>query len=90
MPYYKILMTVPCTQVKEIEVYAKSKDEIKELFEYDMHIDRDPEQGEPEDIAYYNCIADLVADLVEISNTVDTYYNYPITYENIESITELY
>lgn len=53
-----------------------------------MHIDRDPEQGEPEDIAYYNCIADLVADLVEISNTVDTYYNYPITYENIESITD--
>ena len=29
MPYYKILMNVPCTQVKEIEVYAESKDEIK-------------------------------------------------------------
>ena len=56
MPYYKILMTVPCTQVKEIEVYAESKDEIKELFKYDMCIDRDPKQGEFGDIAYYNCI----------------------------------
>ena len=44
MPYYKILMNVPCTQVKEIEVYAESKDEIKELFKYDMCIDRDPKQ----------------------------------------------
>lgn len=25
MPYYKILMNVPCTQVKEIEVYADQK-----------------------------------------------------------------
>lgn len=39
-------MNVPCTQVKEIEVYAESKDEIKELFKYDMCIDRDPKQGE--------------------------------------------
>ena len=85
MPYYKILMTVPCTQVKEIEVYAESKDEIKELFKYDMCIDRDPKQGEFGDIAYYNCIKDLV----EISTTVDTYYDEPVIYEDLESITEI-
>ena len=85
MPYYKILMTVPCTQVKEIEVYAESKDEIKELFKYDMCIDRDPKQGEFGDIAYYNDIEDLV----EISNTVDVYYDESVTYRDIESITEI-
>lgn len=85
MPYYKILMTVPCTQVKEIEVYAKSKDEIEEFFEYDS-IDRDPKQGEYGDIAYY----DSIEDLVDVSNTVDIDYDDPITCENIESITELY
>lgn len=84
MPYYKILMTVPCTQVKEIEVYAESKDEIKELFKYDS-IDRDPKQGEFGDIAYYNCIKDLV----EVSTTVDTYYDEPVIYEDLESITEI-
>lgn len=85
MPYYKILMNVPCTQVKEIEVYAESKDEIKELFKYDMRIDRDPKQGESGDIAYYNCIEDLV----EISTTVDTYYDEPVIYEDLKSITEI-
>lgn len=78
-------MTVPCAQVKEIEVYAESKDEIKELFKYDMCIDRDPKQGEFRDIAYYNDIIDLV----EISNTVDVYYDEPVTYGDIESITEI-
>lgn len=85
MPYYKILMNVPCTQVKEIEVYAESKDEIKELFKHDMCIDRDSKQGEFGDIAYYNCIEDLV----EISTTVDTYYDEPVIYEDLESITEI-
>lgn len=85
MPYYKIVMTVPCTQVKEIEVYAESKDEIKELFEYDMYIDRDPKQGEFGDIAYYDCIEHLVG----TSNTVDVYYDEPVTYGDIESITEI-
>lgn len=78
-------MNVPCTQVREIEVYAKSKDEIKELFKYDMCIDRDPKQGESGDIAYYNCINDLV----EASNTIDVYYDEPVTYGNIESITKI-
>lgn len=78
-------MNVPCTQVKEIEVYAESKDEIKELFKYDMRIDRDPKQGESGDIAYYNCIEDLV----EISTTVDTYYDEPVIYEDLKSITEI-
>lgn len=85
MPYYKILINVPCTQVKEIEVYAESKDEIKELFKYDICIDRDPEPGEFRDIAYYDCIEDLV----ETSITVDTYYDEPVIYENLESITEI-
>ncbi len=85
MPYYKILMNVPCTQVKEIEVYAESKDEIKELFKYDMCIDRDPEPGEFGDIAYYDCIEHLV----EVSTTVDTYYDEPVRYEDLESITEI-
>ena len=85
MPYYKILMTVPCTQVKEIEVYAESKDEIKELFKYDTCIDRDPEPEEYGDIAYY----DSIKDLVEVSTTVDTYYDEPVIYEDLESITEI-
>lgn len=78
-------MTIPCTQAKEVEVYAESKDEIKEFFKYDIGIDRDPKQGEFGDIAYYNNIIDLV----EISNNVDTYYDEPITYRDIESITEI-
>ena len=50
-----------------------------------MCIDRDPEPGEFGDIAYYDCIEDLV----EISTTVDTYYDEPVIYEDLESITEI-
>ena len=74
-----------CTKLAEVEVYAKSKEEIIEFFERNSYIDRDPKQGEFGDIAYYNCIEDLV----EISTTVDTYYDEPVIYEDFESITEI-
>jgi hypothetical protein len=41
MPYYRILMNVPCTKLAEVEVYAKSKEEIIEFFERNSYIDRD-------------------------------------------------
>lgn len=83
MPYYRILMN--CTKLTEVEVYAKSKEEIIEFFERNGYIDRDPEPGEYGDIAYY----DSIEDLVEVSTTVDTYYNVPVIYEDLESITEI-
>jgi hypothetical protein len=83
MPYYRILIN--CTKLKEVEVYAKSKEEIIEFFERNSYIDRDPEPGEYGDIAYY----DSIEDLVEVSTTVDTYYNEPVIYEDLESITEI-
>lgn len=85
MPYYRILMNVPCTKLAKVEVYAKSKEEIIEFFEHNSYIDRDPEPGEYVDIAYYNSIEDLV----EVSTTVDTYYDEPVIYEDLESITEI-
>lgn len=85
MPYYRILMNVPCTKLAKVEVYAKSKEEIIEFFEHNSYIDRDPEPGEYGDIAYYNSIEDLV----EVSTTVDTYYDEPVIYEDLESITEI-
>lgn len=60
MPYYRILMNVPCTKLAKVEVYAKSKEEIIEFFKRYSYIDRDPEPGEYGDIAYYNSIEDLV------------------------------
>lgn len=83
MPYYRILMN--CTKLAEVEVYAKSKEEIIEFFERNSYIDRDPEPEEYEDIAYCNSIEDLV----EVSTTVDTYYDEPVIYEDLESITEI-
>ncbi len=44
MPYYRILMNVPCTKLAEVEVYAKSKEEIIEFFERNSYIDRDLNQ----------------------------------------------
>lgn len=85
MPYYRILMNVPCIKLAEVEVYAKSKEEIIEFFERNGYIDRDLEPEEYEDIAYYNSIEDLV----EVSTTVDTYYDKPVIYEDLESITEI-
>lgn len=85
MPYYRILMNMPCTKLTKVEVYAKSKEEIIEFFERDIYIDRDPELGEYGDIAYY----DYIKDLVEISTTVDTYYDEPVIYEDLEFITEI-
>lgn len=78
-------MNVPCTKLAKVEVYAKSKEEIIEFFEHNSYIDRDPEPGEYGDIAYYNSIEDLV----EVSTTVDTYYDEPVIYEDLESITEI-
>lgn len=78
-------MNGPCTKLAKFEVYAKSKEEIIEFFERNSYIDRDPEPEEYGDIAYYNCIEDLV----EISTTVDTYYDEPVIYEDLESITEI-
>lgn len=86
MPYYRILMNVPCTKLAEVEVYAKSKEEIIEFFERNSYIDRYPEPGEYEDIAYYDSIEDLVE---ELSTTVDTYYDEPVTYKDLKSITEI-
>lgn len=85
MPYYRILMNVPCTKLAKVEVYAKSKEEIIEFFKRYSYIDRDPEPEEYGDIAYYNSIEDLV----EVSTTVDTYYDEPVIYEDLESITEI-
>lgn len=85
MPYYRILMNVPCTKLAKVEVYAKSKEEIIEFFERNSYIDRDPEPEEYGDIAYY----DSIEDLVEVSTTVDTYCDEPVIYENLESITEI-
>ena len=85
MPYYRILMNVPCTKLAKVEVYAKSKEEIIEFFERNSYIDRDPEPGEYGDIAYY----DSIEDFVEVSTTVDTYYDEPVIYEDLESITEI-
>lgn len=78
-------MNVPCTKLAKVEVYAKSKEEIIEFFKRNSYIDRDPEPKEYVDIAYYNSIEDLV----EVSTTVDTYYDEPIIYEDLESITEI-
>lgn len=83
MPYYRILMN--CTKLVEVEVYAKSKEEIIEFFERNSHIDRDPESEEYGDIAYF----DSIEDLVEVSTTVDIYYDEPVIYEDLESITEI-
>lgn len=83
MPYYRILMNY--TKLAEVEVYAKSKEEIIEFFERNGYIDRDPEPEEYGDIAYCNSIEDLV----EVSTTVDTYYDEPVIYEDLESITEI-
>lgn len=44
MPYYRILMNVPCTKLAKVEVYAKSKEEIIEFFERNSYIDRDLNQ----------------------------------------------
>lgn len=74
-----------CTKLAEVEGYAKSKEEIIEFFERNSHIDRDPELGGCGDIAYY----DSTEDLVEVSTTVDTYYDEPVIYEDLESITEI-
>lgn len=76
MPYYRILMNVPCTKLAKVEVYAKSKEEIIEFFERNSYIDRDLNQ-------------ESIEDLVEVSTTVDTYYDEPVIYENLESITEI-
>lgn len=78
-------MNVPCTKLAEVEVYAKSKEEVIEFFERNSYIDRDPEPGEYGDIAYYGSIEDLV----ELSTTVDTYYDEPVTYKDLESVTEI-
>lgn len=83
MPYYRILMN--CTKLTEVEVYAKSKEEIIEFFERNGYIDRDPEPEEYGDIAYF----DSIEDLVEVSTTVDIYYDEPVIYEDLESITEI-
>ena len=83
MPYYRILIN--CTKLAEVEVYAKSKEEIIEFFERNSYIDRDIEPEGYRDIAYY----DNIEDLVEISTTVDTYYDEPVIYEDLESITEI-
>lgn len=85
MPYYRILMNVPCTKLAKVEVYAKSKEEIIEFFERNGYIDRDPEPEEYGDIAYF----DSIEDLVEVSTTVDIYYDEPVIYEDLESITEI-
>lgn len=71
--------------LQKVEVYVKSKEEIIEFFERNSYIDRDPELEEYGDIAYYNSIEDLV----EVSTTVDTYYDEPVIYEDLESITEI-
>lgn len=83
MPYYRILMN--CTKLVEVEVYAKSKEEIIEFFERNSYIDRDPEPEEYEDIACF----DSIESLVEVSTTVDIYYDEPVIYEDLESITEI-
>ena len=80
MPYYRILMN--CTKLTEVEVYAKSKEEIIEFFERNSYIDRDPEPEEYGDIAYF----DSIEGLVEASTTVDIYYDEPVIYEDLESI----
>lgn len=83
MPYYRILIN--CTKLAEVEVYAKSKEEIIEFFERNSYIDRDPEPEGYGDIAYY----DNIEGLIEVSTTVDIYYDEPVIYEDLESITEI-